>query len=457
MARVIRYKQDDDQRSSKYDELLAAESRAQKKAVGLHSTKEPSTMKIADVSSDSNKAKQFLPFLHKSNRIDALVEFVSSGSRFRLYLPKESCLITFLLSSIDCPRMARPAMNGMPAQQADEFGEEAYLYTKTHCLQREVKVEIEAVDKGGNFIGQLFTDENVNIAVGLIENGFAAVYKTAASSPYFALLNNAELKAKEKRLNRWKNFVEEKKVIEEVEKNEPQERVVNLKKIVITEVTSEMHFFGQLVESGPKLEQLSSQLRAELEARPPIPGSYTPKVGDVCVAKFSLDDEWYRAKVLSVNSNGNVTVLFIDYGNREQTKATNLAQIPAGFEALPAQAHEYALAFVQMSSDEDDVEQAVDFFKQLVLGEAEFSINVEYRTGNIEFITLQDAKGVDVGKRMVSDGFVSVDKTRKERRLQKLLTEYFKCLSAAKASHKNMWRYGDKEQDDAAEFGFARK
>ena len=53
LARVIRYKQDDDQRSSKYDELLAAESRAIKKAAGLHSTKPPTTMKIADVSSVS--------------------------------------------------------------------------------------------------------------------------------------------------------------------------------------------------------------------------------------------------------------------------------------------------------------------------------------------------------------------------------------------------------------------
>ena len=50
LAKVIRYKQDDEKRSSKYDELLSAESRAQKKAIGIHSTKEVTTMKIADVS-----------------------------------------------------------------------------------------------------------------------------------------------------------------------------------------------------------------------------------------------------------------------------------------------------------------------------------------------------------------------------------------------------------------------
>lgn len=40
---------DDDQRSGQYDVLLAAEARAQKKGVGLHSKKEPSLLRVADV------------------------------------------------------------------------------------------------------------------------------------------------------------------------------------------------------------------------------------------------------------------------------------------------------------------------------------------------------------------------------------------------------------------------
>ena len=62
LAKVVRYKQDDDQRSCKYDDLLAAEARAQKKAAGLHSLKPPTTMKINDTSTDANKSKQLLPF-----------------------------------------------------------------------------------------------------------------------------------------------------------------------------------------------------------------------------------------------------------------------------------------------------------------------------------------------------------------------------------------------------------
>jgi len=459
LARVIRYKQDDNQRSSQYDDLLAAEIRAEKKNAGVHSNKPPTTMKINDTSSDSSKTKQLLPFFQRLGRIDSVCEYVSSGSRLRLYLPKETCLITCLLSGIDCPRLGRTANGSTPAQNNDEFSEEALQFSKSRAFQHEVKVEIEGIDKAGNFIGQVFTEDGTNLSVGLVEAGFAAVHKTAYNSPYFSALSAAENKAKEKKLNRWKNYVEKSVVLESVEKNEPTERVVTQKKIVITEITDELHFYGQLVENGPKLEQLMGQLRTELESRPPVVGAYTPKAGDICVAKFSMDDEWYRAKVISCKSSGDVTVLFIDYGNKEATKATSLAQIPAGFESLPAQSQEYALAMVQLSTDEDDNDNAYDYLKEILYleNEPQFSINVEYKVGTVDFVTLTDSSKVDIGKKLVMEGFLSVDRARREKRLQKLLTEYLKTLTQAKSAHKMMWRYGDKEQDDAAEFGLTKR
>jgi len=51
---------------------------------------------------DVPKAKQFLPFLQRAGKTEALVEFVASGSRLRLYIPKETCLITLLLSGSSC-------------------------------------------------------------------------------------------------------------------------------------------------------------------------------------------------------------------------------------------------------------------------------------------------------------------------------------------------------------------
>ena len=56
--------------------------------------------KVADLAGNSAKAKGFLPFLQRAERVMAVVEFVSSGSRARVYIPRETCLATILLSGI---------------------------------------------------------------------------------------------------------------------------------------------------------------------------------------------------------------------------------------------------------------------------------------------------------------------------------------------------------------------
>ena len=66
--------------------------------------------------------------------------------------------------------------------------------------------------------------------------------------------------------------------------------------------------------SGPQLEKLMEQLRTDMASNPPLPGSYSPKRGDLCAAKYS-DDEWYRAKIEKINKDNTINLLYIDYGN----------------------------------------------------------------------------------------------------------------------------------------------
>ena len=62
--------------------------------------------------------------------------------------------------------------------EADPFGDEALAHIKDMVLQREVEIEVESMDKGGNFIGWCFVD-NTNISVALCEEGYAASHFTA--------------------------------------------------------------------------------------------------------------------------------------------------------------------------------------------------------------------------------------------------------------------------------------
>ena len=110
---------------------------------------------------DPAKAKHFLPFLQRAGKTAALVEvwrawwvgqgvgvaqphfsspcaqFVASGSRFRLYLPKDTCLVNFLLAGVSCPRAGQTLRSG-ESIPGEPWGDEGLTYSKELILQREV-------------------------------------------------------------------------------------------------------------------------------------------------------------------------------------------------------------------------------------------------------------------------------------------------------------------------------
>ncbi|XP_060257941.1 staphylococcal nuclease domain-containing protein 1-like [Ovis aries] len=365
LATVIRYRQDDDQRSSHYDELLAAEARAIKNGKGLHSKKEVPIHRVADISGDTQKAKQFLPFLQRAGRSEAVVEYVFSGSRLKLYLPKETCLITFLLAGIECPRGARN-LPGL-VQEGEPFSEEATLFTKE------------------------------------------LVHFTAERSAYKSLLSAEEQPVEELM-----------PVLEEKERYK---------------------------ETGTQLEKLMESMRNDIASHPPV---------EFCIAKF-VDGEWYRARVEKVESPAKVHVFYIDYGNREILPSTRLGTLPPALSTrvLPAQATEYAFAFIQVPQDEDARTDAVDSVVRDIQN-TQCLLNVEHLSAGCPHVTLQfaDSKG-DVGLGLVKEGLVMVE-VRKEKQFQKVITEYLNAQESAKSARLNLWRYGDFRADDADEFGYSR-
>uniref|UniRef100_H2PNE7 Staphylococcal nuclease domain-containing protein n=1 Tax=Pongo abelii TaxID=9601 RepID=H2PNE7_PONAB len=430
LATVIRYRQDDDQRSSHYDELLAAEARAIKNGKGLHSKKEVPIHRVADISGDTQKAKQFLPFLQRAGRSEAVVEYVFSGSRLKLYLPKETCLITFLLAGIECPRGARN-LPGL-VQEGEPFSEEATLFTKELVLQREVEVEVESMDKAGNFIGWLHID-SANLSVLLVEHALSKVHFTAERSSYYKSLLSAEEAAKQKKEKVWAHY-EEQPVEEVMPVLEEKERSASYKPVFVTEITDDLHFYVQDVETGTQLEKLMENMRNDIASHPPVEGSYAPRRGE-----FSG------------------TIVGLSSGLREVLPSTRLGTLPPAFSTrvLPAQATEYAFAFIQVPQDDDARTDAVDSVVRDIQN-TQCLLNVEHLSAGCPHVTLQfaDSKG-DVGLGLVKEGLVMVE-VRKEKQFQKVITEYLNAQESAKSARLNLWRYGDFRADDADEFGYSR-
>merc|ERR1712223_1689118 len=412
LATCVRYSADNDQRSSKYDDLLAAEDKAQKSNKGMHGKKDQTTRRIADVSGDVAKSKQFLPFLQRAGRMQAVVEFIASASRYRLYIPREKCVITFLLSGISCPRGDR-TMPGGVFTEGEPFGNEATAFIKEQIMQKEVEIEVETMDKGGNFIGWCFDGIN-NMSVQLVEEGFASAFM-ADRSNYGSQIQSAEDSAKRRRIRRWANYSEEEankdttKVEEESEKKDSEEeRKVNYTKVVATEVTDDAKVYAQHIDEVPKLNDLMTQIREEFSTNPPLAGAYQPKKGDLCAAKF-VDGMWYRAKVEKTSPRGDVSVLYIDFGNRANIPKVKLGSLPVAFLNLPAFAHQYSMALSNLCRDEDYAKQGVKAMRVDLLNR-ELKLNVEYRFGGQEFASFVDPNGEDIGMNLILDGLMLAEK-----------------------------------------------
>lgn len=83
-------------------------------------------------------------------------------------------------------------------------------------------------------------------------------------------------------------------------------------------------------------------------------------------------------------------------------------------------------------------------------------MNREYKANGHEYCTLQRVNDkVDLGRLLLSQGFVMVD-NRKEKRMQSLLVDYRAAQEEAKKNRLNLWRYGDVTDDDAFEFGMEK-
>lgn len=86
--------------------------------------------------------KSLLNGLQQNGRMEGVVEFVSSASRFRIYLLNNNWIVSFLLSSINCPRVERRISVNSNSQEkrkiepGEPFSTEALAFSKEHFLQR---------------------------------------------------------------------------------------------------------------------------------------------------------------------------------------------------------------------------------------------------------------------------------------------------------------------------------
>ncbi|KAF9415074.1 hypothetical protein BGZ94_000197 [Podila epigama] len=450
LADVIKSRED---RSQFYDQLLVAETKAKAEGKGKHSAKEPPKYKWSDASETAAKAKQFLPFFQRGGRTQAIVEYVASGSRFKLIIPKENCKMTFVLGGVRCPRSART-----PTEKAEPFGAEALDFVSRRCQQREVEVEVESLDKTGGFIGTMWLNKTENVAALLLEEGLATVHGYSADqSKHANQLYAAERVAKQARKNLWTN-VDPDAAEEEEEVDETKPAKKEYLDIVVSEIVSGGHFYVQVINQNiQKLEKLMSELGIHHKAQASAPENWKPRVNEIVSAKFTEDNQWYRAKVIrNVPESKSVEVIYVDYGNAEVIPLTRVVPLPSQFNSLPQQAQEAVLSYVKVPTLKEDYGvEAANHFRDLISDRQLVGV-VEQREHGVLHLTLYDPQvsqdpDRSLNSEMVRDGLAHVfTKTRYARHPsnKNLVSKLQDASALARRERLNLFEYGDSTADD---------
>ena len=77
------------------------------------------------------------------------------------------------------------------------------------------------------------------------------------------------------------------------------------------------------------------------------PASFSPRTGDLVSAKFTEDNQWYRARVKRASGiKKEAHLQFIDYGNEETLPFSRIRPLDPKFKSLEGQAKDARLRYV---------------------------------------------------------------------------------------------------------------
>ena len=105
---VTQHHRDDEEKSPRYDMLVAAENAAKVAKKGMHSKKEYKKSSSNDLT-DPKKAKAYSGSLMRAGKLKAIIEYVFNGSRYKAYVPSENCHIIFALENLKSPQPSAPS------------------------------------------------------------------------------------------------------------------------------------------------------------------------------------------------------------------------------------------------------------------------------------------------------------------------------------------------------------
>ncbi|XP_055698419.1 maternal protein tudor isoform X2 [Phlebotomus papatasi] len=132
--------------------------------------------------------------------------------------------------------------------------------------------------------------------------------------------------------------------------------------VYVTHIVNPHEFYVQLEADTEAIDQLQESIQIVGESMPQL---MDVKVGDLCLAKYSMDGNWYRAKIL--DSTEDITsVQFLDYGNMDViTDGTLIREISDAFEKFIPYARRLALPLIPKDHQDEWRHEAIEAMQKL--------------------------------------------------------------------------------------------
>jgi len=380
LATVVKHRSGDDT-ALDYDALVAAEKEAQDARKGVHKLISVASSaaggvpagvrRINDLTAvDAKKrARDMLAFLEKAGAMSGIVEHASSGSRFRVYIPKDRMLLAVALRAVRSPAPSRRAGSQTAdagAEQGEPGGDFALAFARDTLLQRDVQLEVFGIDRNSTFLVDMWLvgSSAKDAAEMLLEGGAARFHETKESNPRTPRYVAAEKRAVSSARGLWALSSNGSAAATSASATANPSAASSASgsglggidpparsRVRVVEVGVGGRIFYRELSAEAKqriatVERALAELPvdAETAANNVVPLA-SVKLGEVLAVRFS--NGWFRAKVLRKSApNDQLLVRFLDYGTEEWVSSRSAARFPVGSPApaVPQLALETRLA-----------------------------------------------------------------------------------------------------------------
>ena len=171
------------------------------------------------------------------------------------------------------------------------------------------------------------------------------------------------------------------------------------------------HIFCQLLETSVavKFKRLQQAIELLVNFEKLEKRNGEPIIGELCLAKFSVNGTWCRSQIIDVNQKLQcIEVYYLDYGISETIPFESLRDLPSQFYDIPPFAYECILADIEpvLYNNKWD-EHAIELIQKLVLSREVDGVAVRLHKRGIIVIKLYLSPEalITVGDQLIASGF----------------------------------------------------